>query len=223
LAREAIRGYIKKMPELEVAGECKNALQAMSVLRKKTTDLIFLDIEMPEISGISFLQNMKNTPAVIFTTAYRDYAVDAFALDVIDYLVKPISFDRFVSAMEKFYARTQKPAGSPHESANESGPTLKVRADRKTYILDISRIRYIESLKDYVKIVCTDESVVTHDTLANLEAFLKNHGLIRVHRSFLVALDKISSFDAESVFVGQKEIPLSRTYKKAVLAILENN
>ncbi|MFP4025001.1 MAG: LytR/AlgR family response regulator transcription factor [Thiohalospira sp.] len=221
LAREAIKAYIEKMPELEIVDECENALQAMTFLRKKSVDLIFLDIEMPEINGITFLQLIKNVPGVIFTTAYRDYAVDAFELNVIDYLLKPISFDRFVSAINKYYERTRKTAIVETEWKKQNLNYLNVKADRKTYIIDISTILYIESLKDYVKIVCSDESIVTHDSLSNLEAFLKNHGFIRIHRSFIIAMDKVRSFDAESVFIDNHELPISRTYKKSVLAMLE--
>jgi len=221
LAREAIKVYIEKMPELELADECENALQAIESLRCKHVDLIFLDIEMPEIDGISFLQMLKNIPGVIFTTAYRDYAVEAFNLDVIDYLLKPISFERFVSAINKFYERTNKPAGVQNELKKETVNYLNIKADRKTYKVDVSNIQYIESLKDYVKIVCLNETIITHDSISNLEAFLKECSFIRIHRSFLVAIDKIRSFDAESVFLENKELPISRTYKKSVLAILE--
>lgn len=221
LAREAIKVYIEKMPELELVDECENALQAMAGLRSKHIDLIFLDIEMPEIDGISFLQMLKNIPGVIFTTAYRNYAVEAFDLDVIDYLLKPISFDRFVSAINKYYERTNKPVSVQTEFIKETVNYLNVKADRKTYKVDISKIQYIESLKDYVKIVCSDESIVTHDSLSNMETFLSEYAFIRIHRSFLVAIDKIKSFDSESVYLENNELPLSRTYKKSVLAILE--
>lgn len=221
LAREAIRVYIEKMPDLDVVDECENALQAMACLRMKHVDLIFLDIEMPEIDGISFLQMLKNIPGVIFTTAYRNYAVDAFNLDVIDYLLKPISFERFVSAINKYYERTNKPLRAQPKVKKDTANYLNVKADRKTYKIDIVKIHYIESLKDYVKIVCSDESIVTHDSLSNLEAFLNEYGFIRIHNSFLVATDKIKSFDAESVFLENKELPISRTYKKSVLAVLE--
>lgn len=221
LAREAIKVYIEKMPELELVDECENALQAMAGLRSKHVDLIFLDIEMPEIDGISFLQMLKNIPGVIFTTAYRNYAVEAFELDVIDYLLKPISFERFVSAINKYYERTNKPFSVQTEFKNETVNYLNVKADRKTYKVDIATIQYIESLKDYVKIVCSDVSIVTHDSLSNMEAFLSEYAFIRIHRSFLVAIDKIKSFDAESVYLENNELPVSRTYKKSVLTILE--
>lgn len=222
LAREAIKVYIEKMPDLELVDECENALQAIAVLRVKNVDLVFLDIEMPEIDGISFLQMLKNIPGVIFTTAYRDYAVEAFNLDVIDYLLKPISFERFVAAINKFYERGNKSTDARHDAKKQKVNYLNVKADRKTYKINISDIQYIESLKDYVKIiVCANEAIVAHDSLSNLEAALENCGFIRIHRSFLVALDKIKSFDAESVFLENNELPISRTYKKSVLNRLE--
>lgn len=221
LAREAIRVHIEKMHELEIVDECENALQAIASLRRNHVDLIFLDIEMPEIDGISFLQSLKNIPGIIFTTAYRNYAVDAFELDVIDYLLKPISFDRFVSAINKYYERTNKSLSVQTEAKKETANYLNVKANRKTYKLDVLKIQYIESLKDYVKIVCSDESIVTHDSLSNMEANLHEFGFIRIHNSYLVATDKIKSFDAESVFLEDKELPISRTYKKSVLAHLE--
>lgn len=220
LAREAIRVYIEKLPELEIVTECENALQAMSFLRRKHIDLIFLDIEMPEISGIEFLQMLKAVPGVIFTTAYRNYAVEAFDLDVIDYLLKPISFDRFVAAINKYFERTNKPVHTKAELKEDTVKYLNVKADRKTYKIDINTILYIESLKDYVKIVCENKTLLTHDSLSNLEEYLAESGFIRIHRSYLLAINKINSFDAESVFLKNKELPISRTYKKSVLKIL---
>jgi two-component system, LytTR family, response regulator len=222
LAREAIKVYIEKMPELEFVDECENALQAMACIRNKHIDLIFLDIEMPEIDGISFLQMFKNKPGVIFTTAYRNYAVEAFDLDVIDYLLKPISFDRFVSAINKYFERTNISLNAKTELKRETVSYLNVKADRKIYKIEVSKIQYIESLKDYVKIVCSNESIVTHDSLSNMEAFLNEYGFIRIHRSFLVAIAMIKSFDAESVFLENNQLPISRSYRKSVLAVLGN-
>lgn len=220
LAREAIKAYIEKIPELAFVGESENALQAMAFLREENVDLIFLDIEMPEIDGISFLKLVKNNPGVIFTTAYRNYAVEAFDLDVIDYLLKPISFDRFVMAINKFYER--KNVTVIHNETNKANRNfINIKANRKTYKIDVKKIDYIEGLKDYVKIICTGESIVTHDSLSNLEDILKQFGFIRIHNSFLVATDKIKSFNSESVFLEDKELPISRTYKKYVLSQLE--
>jgi len=220
LAREAIKVYISKMPELEFVEECENALQALACLRNKHIDLVFLDIEMPEIDGISFIQMLKSAPSVIFTTAYRNYAVEAFDLDVIDYLLKPISFDRFVSAINKYFERSNISSNAKTELKRETAGYLNVKADRKIYKIEISKIQYIESLKDYVKIVCSNESIVTHDSLSNMEAFLNEYGFIRIHRSFLVAIAKIKSFDAESVFLENNQLPISRSFRKSVQAIL---
>jgi DNA-binding LytR/AlgR family response regulator len=220
LAREAIKVHIEKIPELYCVDECENVIQAMACLRKVQVDLIFLDIEMPEIDGISFLHMFKNVPGVIFTTAYRSYAVEAFDLDVIDYLLKPISFDRFVSAINKYFERTNLSLNAKTEIKRESANYLNVKADRKIHKVEISEIQYIESLKDYVKIVCLDKSIITHESMSNLEVYLGDYGFIRIHRSFLVAIAKIRSFDAESVFLEKNELPISRSYKKTVLAIL---
>lgn len=221
LAREAVKAYIGKIPELAFVGECENALQAMAFLREENADLIFLDIEMPEIDGISFLKHVKNNLGVIFTTAYRNYAVEAFDLDVIDYLLKPISFDRFVMAIDKFYERNNNNNISHNETNKANRNFINIKANRKTYKIDVTKIDYIESLKDYVKIICTDESIITHDSLSNLENTLVEFGFIRTHNSFLVAIDKIKSFNSESVFLEDKELPISRTYKKSVLSHLE--
>lgn len=221
LAREAIVNYIARIPDLKLIGECENALQAMQELRNNKVQLIFLDIEMPEIDGISFLKSIKNIPGVIFTTAYRDYAVDAFELDVIDFLLKPISFERFLKAIDKFYQKNESPAIDQFEKSGTK--TINVKADRKTYKIDVSEILYIESLKDYVKIVCENETIITHKTISYYEELLHNNGFVRIHRSFLVAKSKIQSFDAETIYLAQKELPISRTYKQAVLAKLENS
>ena len=220
LAREAVITYIEKMPDLVLVDECENTLQAMIVLRTESIDLIFLDIEMPEIDGISFLKQLKNNPGVIFTTAYRNYAVEAFDLDVIDYLLKPISFDRFVMAINKFYERNSHPV-SHNEVLKDRPSFINIKANRKTYKVDVKKIEYIESLKDYVKIVCGNESFVTHDSLSNMEGVLMKFGFIRIHNSFLVAIEKIKSFNSESVFLEKKELPISRTFKKYVLSHLE--
>ncbi|MBI9067489.1 MAG: response regulator transcription factor [Salinivirgaceae bacterium] len=220
LAREAIKEYIKRVPELHIAEECENAIQALSALRRNKIDLIFLDIEMPEINGISFIQTLKNIPGVIFTTAYRNYAVEAFDLDVIDFLLKPISFKRFLMAIDKFYQRS----GSKEitqTAKSETPKYLNVKADRRTHKIELQSIIYLESLKDYVKIVCENESIVTHESLSNLEDLLEADGFIRIHRSFVVAVNKIKSFDAETIFIEGKELPISRTYKKLVLSRLE--
>ena len=166
---------------------------------------------------LSFTQNFGQ--CLFFTTAYRNYAVEAFDLDVIDYLLKPISFDRFVMAINKFFER--KIVKVSHNEKNKPNRNfINIKANRKTYKIDIEKIDYIESLKDYVNIICADESIIAYDSLSNLENILKEYGFIRTHNSFLVAIDKIKSFNSESVFLEDKELPISRTYKKYVLSQL---
>lgn len=219
LAREVIIKYIERLPELCLIQECENSIEALSALRIHKIDLIFLDIEMPEISGIGFLQSLKKVPGIIFTTAYRNYAVEAFELDVIDFLLKPISFERFIKAIDKYYQRASKP--EPIALTESSQKTINVKADRKTYKIELQQILYFESLSDYVKIVCKKETLITHETLSGFEKLLRNDGFLRIHRSFLVAINKIESFDAESIYLTGKELPVSRTYKQNVLRNLE--
>ena len=147
-------------------------------------------------------------------------AVEAFDLDVIDYLLKPIPFDRFVMAINKCYERKNKVV-RPHDIAKDNGHFINIKAHRKTYKIDVLKIDYIESLKDYVKIICAQETLITHDSLTNLEHILKKFGFIRIHNSYLVAMDKIKTFNSESIFLEKKELPISRTYKKYVLSHLE--
>lgn len=219
LARETIINYINRLPELKLVAECENAIEAIAVLRQQKTDLVFLDIEMPEINGIQFLQTLKTIPGIIFTTAYRNYAADAFDLDVIDFLLKPISFERFLRGVDKYYERKQVKVVA--EKKEITAKTINVRADRKTYKLELDKIWYFESLKDYVKIIGEDGTVITHETLSSFEEQLNQQGFLRIHRSFLVAAAKIDSFDAETVYLKNKELPISRTYKQNVLNQLE--
>lgn len=218
LAREAIINYINRLPDLHLVAECENALVAMQEIRSHKIDLIFLDIEMPEIDGIRFLQSIKNVPGVIFTTAYRNYAVDAFDLDVIDFLLKPISFERFLKGIDKFYQMNTQ--AQPKLLKEKVDKIINVKADRKTYKVDLSSVQYFESLKDYVKIVCDTETIVTHETITYFEQMLQHDDFIRIHRSFLVAKGRIQSFDSETVYLCNKELPVSRTYKQAALAKL---
>lgn len=222
LAREAIITYINRMPELNVAAECENAIEAMMAIRKHKVDLIFLDIEMPEISGIEFLKSLKNIPHVIFTTAYRNYAVDAFDLNVIDFLLKPISFDRFLKAVNKVFDLNS--TGQPTIQTNDKQDLfINVKADRKTYKVSLHDIVYIESIKDYVKIITAEESIITHDTITNQEKKLPESQFVRIHRSFIINKNHVQAFDAETVYMDtKKELPISRTYKLSVLQKLSD-
>jgi len=222
-AREVLRRYIAQMPMLALAGECGNALQALSVLKEQPVDLLFLDIQMPQISGIELIRTLKQTPRVILTTAFEQYAVQAFELDVTDYLVKPVGFERFVKAVMKALPGHDRPSpgqlASPATQAANGG-FLYFRADRKMVKVLLDDILYVESLKDYVKIYTSRGLVLTKHGMAALEAMLPASGFLRVHRSYLVALARIDSFTPEKITIGQQLIPIGKLYRQEVLKAL---
>jgi DNA-binding LytR/AlgR family response regulator len=226
LAIDALSMLIQKFEDLEIAGVCSDAYQAHEFLRTHKVDLMFLDIQMPEISGINFLESLASPPPVIFTTAHRDYALDAFELNVIDYLLKPISQQRLMKAINKYYQLTTGRDRIREEIPKREGALeqfLYVRADRKTVKIPLEDILFIEGLKDYVRIITTDQNIVTHKSLSDLEQTLPDSAFSRIHRSYIVALNKITSFTAEDIEIGKEEIPIGRTYKNAVLKKLGTN
>lgn len=224
VARDIIAAYIEKIPSLCLIKSCKNVIEAMEVINNKEIDLVFLDINMPEISGLSLAKTIQNKTKVIFTTAYREYAVDGFDLQAVDYLLKPISFDRFLKAVHKFFDVSK---GSQIRS-DEVGKILEndyffVRSERKMIKINFDEILYVESLSDYVKLHLDTKTVVTRETISNVETKLPVNSFLRTHRSFIVSVNKISSYTNEFVEVANKAISISRSYKEQVLKKLENN
>ncbi len=222
VAREILESHLSKIDAVNVVASCKNAVEAFNVINSQHVDLIFLDINMPEISGLSFARSINKNIKVIFTTAYREYAIDGFDLQAVDYLLKPISFERLLQSINK-YLDENTPAKSyePVEITPEKSESFFVRADRKMIKVCFADILYIESLSDYVKIHLTDKTVVTRDTITNIESKLPQHDFLRVHRSFIVSMPRIDSFTNEFVEIGRKQIPISRSYKKEILDRLE--
>lgn len=221
MAREILISYIEKISNLELVKSCKNALEAFEILNTQKIDLFFLDINMPEVSGLSLAKMIGKESKVIFTTAYRDYAVEGFNLKAVDYLLKPIAFDRFLEAVNTFFD-----AISIAEVVNENSKKLTsdfffVRSERKMVKINFDAILYIESLSDYIKIYSIDGTIVTRETITNVEAKLPSQQFLRVHRSFIVSLKSIDSYTNEFVEIAQKAIPMSRKYKEAVLKKLE--
>lgn len=222
VAREVLENHLAKIDTVQVMARCKSALEAFQVINSEKVDLIFLDINMPEISGLSFARSINKHIKVIFTTAYREYAVDGFDLQAVDYLLKPISYERLLQAINK-YRDENAPVRNyePVEIMPERSDYFFVRADRKMIKIDFAEIRFVESLSDYVKIHLTDKTVVTRETITNIEAKLPQKDFIRTHRSFIVSIRNIDSFTGESIEMGKKQIPISRSYKKEVLQKLE--
>jgi len=223
LAIKVIESHIAKIPSLEVVGTCRNAMEAFDILLKKPVDLMFLDVEMPEISGIDLLKSIKKSPAIIFTTAHRDFALDAYELDAIDYLLKPIPFDRFFKSVSKYYqlkGHTDLEVRGKVSQSDSEDTFIYVRSDRKVVKIYLKDIRFIESLKDYVKIHLENEVIITKEKISNLEEKLPEKEFIRTHRSFLVSVRNIKAFTAETIEIENHEIPIGRTYKSAVLSFL---
>ncbi len=224
VAREILDQHLSKIEGVNVLALCKNALDAFNMINAKKIDLIFLDINMPEISGLSFAKSINKNIKIIFTTAYREYAIDGFDLQAVDYLLKPISFERLLQAIKKFMDENiQIEHIVQDEITEEKSDYIFVRSDRKMVKVRFSEINYIESISDYIKIYLTEKNVITRETISNIEAKLPQNEFIRTHRSYIVSIDKIVSFTNETIDLeNKKEIPISRSYKNEVLQKLEN-
>jgi len=223
IAREILENHLKKIETIKVVANCKNAIEAFNVISANQIDLLFLDINMPEISGLSFAKSINKNIKVIFTTAYREYAVDGFNLQAVDYLLKPISFERLLQAVNKYLGENSTDIiETVSDIINEKSDFIFVRADRKMLKITFSEINYIESFSDYVKIHLEEKTIVTRETITNIEAKLPQKDFIRIHRSYIVSMHKIESFTNEFIEVNKKAIPISRSYKKDVLVRLEN-
>lgn len=216
--------YISDIGGMEIVGQCGNAIEALEILRQHRVDVIFLDIKMPRIIGTDFLKNLSHPPKVIFVTAYREYAVEGFELDAVDYLVKPVSFERFLKAVTKLNRLTGSeapPAITAPPSSADAFVYLKVDKDMKKFF--INDIIYIESWKDYVKVfMAGGKSLLVKQPLSAMENLFSDHKFLRVHRSYIISLDKISGYNGLSVQLGTTEIPIGRLYKHAVMERLQN-
>lgn len=216
-ALNVLRTYIASTPMLELAGECHHAIEAFDFLQHHEVDMIFLDIQMPQLLGTDFVKALPNPPKIIFTTAYRDYALEGFDLNAVDYLLKPVSFERFLKATHKALHMDQKPPVLKTESSQTGNDRfLYFRADRKMVKVMVNEIRYVESLKDYVKIYAGTQPLITKQTITSLEEMLPADDFVRVHRSFIVALNKINSYTQHAVFIGKDEIPVGPLFREEV-------
>lgn len=222
VAREILENHLLKIERIKIVGLCKSAVEAFNAINKEKVDLIFLDINMPEISGLSFARSINKETKIIFTTAYREYAIDGFDLQAVDYLLKPISFERLLQSVNK-YLNENIPLENIENNKIEpdKSESFFVRSDRKMVRIDYSEILFIESLGDYVKIYFDKDTVVTRETISNIEAKLSQNLFIRTHRSFIVSKSKINSYTNEFIEIGKKQIPISRSYKTEVLEQLE--
>ena len=223
VARDILKSHLQKIDAVNVVATCKNAIEAFNEISSNQINLIFLDINMPEISGLSFAKTINKNIKVIFTTAYREYAVDGFNLQAVDYLLKPISFERLLQSVNKYLGENSlESTENTLEIIQEKSDFIFVRSDRKMIKINFSDINYVESFSDYLKIYVADKTIVTRETITNIEAKLPKNDFMRIHRSFIVSISKIESFTNEFIEVKKKALPISRSYKKDVLARLEN-
>lgn len=220
LALNVIEQHLSKFGVFEVCGKTTEPLEALTQIRLLQPDLLFLDIQMPEITGLELIESMQHKPEIIITTAYREYAVEGFELNVLDYLVKPIPFRRFVKAIDKFL-EGKMPATAP--AVPEDSSFIFVQADRKNMRVALNEILYVEGVKDYVKIVLPTRRIMTRMSIGNFFETLPPHQFLRIHKSFLVNRDKITAYTANGVEIGEFEIPVGRVYKEAFLHDITGN
>ncbi|MFN7115570.1 MAG: LytR/AlgR family response regulator transcription factor [Saprospiraceae bacterium] len=214
LAAEILRDYINDAPGLVLAGICPDALFAMEFLKNNKVDVIFLDIHLPKLKGLDFLKVLPDPPQVILTTAYHQYALDSYEYDVVDYLLKPIEFSRFLKAVQKL----QKPIENQADTTEKERAFYFFNVNKKRVKIYLDEILYIESLKEYVRIFLPgNRSIVTKFQLGEVDTLLNNPNFIRIHRSFLVAKDKIEAYTATDIEIGGKMLPIGRSYREEVL------
>jgi DNA-binding LytR/AlgR family response regulator len=217
-ARKGLQGYVEKIGFLQLIGVCEDALQLNENLKEKQADLIFLDIEMPYITGIEFLRSLTTPPKIIFTTAYDKYAIQGFDLDVLDYLLKPISFDRFLKAANKAYEYFQV-----LQSVPASKDFIFVKADGKFEKIQIADILFVEALENYISIQTKERRIISHLTLISVKEKLPPDQFIAPHKSFLASIEKIKTIEGNTIHIDKFQIPISKYQKDEVMQKIVNN
>lgn len=220
LAHEIIEEFCSMIPHIELEHNCYNAMEAMQYLNNNSIDFMFLDINIPKLKGLDFLKTLTNPPKTIITTAYKEHALEGFDLNVVDYLLKPFSFDRLVKAINKL-SSTETSKTNVKKAANDTESNrFFIKGDKKHHQIDIDRILYIEAYGNYSKIFLKDEMIVSHDKISSYEALLSNSNFLRVHKSFIVAIDKIKFIEGNRIIVEEHKIPIGQTYKANVNKLL---
>jgi len=223
-ALKVLANYISNINGLEIVGQCQNAVEALNILHEKPVDVIFLDIKMPKILGTEFLKSLSHPPKVIFVTAYRDYAVEGYELDAVDYLVKPVSFERFIKAISKVNRLMGRESLVTSVDKQISEPFVYLKVDRDMKKVFLNEILYVESWKDYVKLFLSNgKNLLVKQSISSMENLLSEHKFLRVHRSYLVSLNKISGYNGISVQLEATDIPIGRLYKQTVMDRLQES
>jgi len=223
LAAEVLQDYIGQVPFLTLSAICGDAIYAMDKLKQEKIDLIFLDIHLPKLKGLDFIKTLRNPPHIIIVSAYHEYALQGYEYNVIDYLLKPVEFSRFLMAVNKVKQTTATETMMPVVSEPAERAHIFFNVGKKKVKIFLDEILYIESLKEYVRIFTKTKSILTKFQLGQIESLLAKNNFIRVHRSFIVAKDKIDAFTAADIEINGKQIPVGRSYKELVQSILDNS
>jgi two-component system, LytTR family, response regulator len=224
LARKLLQSHIGQLDQLELAGQCPNAIKASEMLRTMEVDLLFLDIKMPQLSGIDFLKTLKKAPAVIFTTAYREYALEGYELDIVDYLLKPITFDRFFKAIERYHLRMVPKDSAQKIITPQQESFIYIKTGNKFHKIDATDIIFIESIKDYIVVHrYGKEKLTAKYKIGDLEEDLKGKNFLRIHRSFIINPLRITAFTHQDVELGPVQLPIGNSYKEYVMKMLKKS
>lgn len=217
LAHEIIEEFCSMLPHVQLEKKCYNAMEAMQFLNENTIDFMFLDINMPKLRGLDFLKTLTKPPKTIITTAYKEYALEGFELNVVDYILKPFSFDRLVKAVNKVSeTQTTKTIIKEVSSATDSATRFFVKGDKKHHQIDLNDLLYIEAYGNYTKLFLKDEMIVSHEKISHYEDLLNASNFLRVHKSFIVAIDKIKFIEGNRILINDHKIPIGQTYKSSI-------
>lgn len=215
LAHEIIEEYCSMLPHLQLEKNCYSAMEAIQYLNKSTVDFIFLDINMPKLKGLDLLRTLSNPPATIITTAYKEHALEGFELNVVDYILKPFSFDRLVKAVNKV-SETQLSKTVSKEITSETSTRFFIKGDKKHHQIDLKDLLFIEAYGNYTKLFLKGEMIVSHEKISQYQSILREDNFLRVHKSFIVAIDKIKFIEGNSILINEYRIPIGQTYKSNV-------
>jgi DNA-binding LytR/AlgR family response regulator len=221
LAHEIIEEFCSMLPHVQLEKNCYNAMEAMQYLNENTVDFMFLDINMPKLRGLDFLRTLTKPPKTIITTAYKEHALEGFELNVVDYILKPFSFDRLVKAVNKVSdSQTTKTIIKEVSSTTDTSTRFFVKGDKKHHQIDLSDLLYIEAYGNYTKLFLNNEMIVSHEKISHYEAILMDGNFLRVHKSFIVAVGKIKFIEGNRILINEHKIPIGQTYKSTVNKLL---
>lgn len=219
LAHQIIETYCDNLPHLKLEANCYNGFEAIEFLNKKNVDIIFLDINMPKLKGFDFLKTLSNPPKIIVTTAYKEYAVEGYELDIVDYLLKPFSFNRFVKAINKATIEQHSVSKSNSETEKEL-QSIFIKGDKKHHRVSLKEILFIEAYGNYTKFHLADNVLLSHEKISELEVLLPQEKFMRVHKSYIISVEKVSIIEGNRISIGEEKIPIGQTYKKKIGKLL---